>query len=79
MDIVGSEILNFIGGSIRWFFGTIFRLTFNKKKFTFHEYLYGPKNLNNDYNKMEHEFANKVIAFMFFFFLILLFAFFKII
>jgi hypothetical protein len=72
MDLFFSDMVNLIGGSIKWFFGTIFRLLFNLKKFTFHEYLYGPKNLNNDYNKMEHEFANKIIAFIFFFIVILL-------
>lgn len=50
-----------------------------KEKISYHEYLYGKEKINNDYNKLEHEFANKLIAFIFFFFLFLLFTFFKII
>jgi len=76
MDFFGNEILNYIGGSIRWFFGTIYSKLMKKEKFSYHEYLYGQEKINNDYNKLEHEFANKVIAFIFFFFLVLLFTFF---
>ncbi len=78
MDFFGIGILNFIGGSIRWFFGTIYRKLMKKENFSYHEYLYGKEKINDDYNKLEHEFANKVIAFMFFIFLILLFTLFKI-
>lgn len=78
MDLIGGEILNYIGGTIRWFFGTIHRKLIKKENFSYHEYLYGEDKLNNDHYKLEHELANKLIAFIFFFFLILLFAFFKI-
>lgn len=75
MDIIGGEILNFVGGSIRWFFGTIYSILFNKKRFTFNEYLYGENIKNNDYEKLEHSLANKVAAFIFFFVIIVLISF----
>lgn len=72
MHFFGSEILNFLGGSIRWFFGTIYSSLFNKKGFTYREYLYGENKLNDDYSKLEHEFANKAIALIFFFIIVLI-------
>ncbi len=78
MDFIGGEILNLIGGTIRWFFVSIYRKLTKKENFSYDEYLYGKEKINDDYNKLEHEFANKVIAFMFFIFSILLFTLFKI-
>lgn len=75
MHFFGSEILNFLGGLIRWFFGTIYSSIFNKKRFTFKEYLYGENKLNDDYSKLEHEFANKIIALIAFFIIVLFFKF----
>ncbi|MDO6622272.1 hypothetical protein Q4509_05315 [Oceanihabitans sp. 1_MG-2023] len=46
-EIIGETIfyliLNTIGGTIRWIYGSIWRSIFNKPKFSFKEYLYGPK------------------------------------
>lgn len=36
-------IFNFIGAVVRWIFGSIYRTLFQKPKFTFKEYLSGPK------------------------------------
>lgn len=41
--ILGGIIFNFIGASIRWIYGSVWRTLFNKLKFTFKEYLYGLK------------------------------------
>jgi membrane protein YqaA with SNARE-associated domain len=56
--------LNFLGGIIRYVFGTIWRTIFNKPKFTFKEYIYGPKS-DNYYDEMGHSFNNRMIALVF--------------
>ena len=65
--IIGS-ILNFIGGSIRWVYGTIWRTIFNKPKFKFREYIDGPD--DSKYFDMAHGFGN--IFFEVIFFLIII-------
>ena len=68
MDIIsiisGRFFLNYIGGTIRFFYGTIWRTIFNKPKFTYKEYINGPKR-KNYYDEMGHEFNNRIIAFIF--------------
>ena len=44
MRIIGAIIFNFIGGSGRYIYGTIWRILLNKKKYNFKEYLNGPNN-----------------------------------
>lgn len=56
--------LNFLGGIIRYIFGTIWRTIFDKPKFTFKEYIYGPES-DNYYDKMGHSFNNRIIALVF--------------
>lgn len=41
---IAGSILNFIGGSLRWMYGSVWRTIFNQPKFTFKEYLYRPNN-----------------------------------
>ncbi len=41
--ILLEVIFNFIGAVVRWIFGSIYRTLFKKPKFTFKEYLSGPK------------------------------------
>ena len=41
--ILLEVIFNFIGAVVRWTFGSLFRTLANKPKFTFKEYLNGPK------------------------------------
>ncbi len=60
--IFGGIILNFIGASIRWTYGSIWRTLFRKPKFTFKEYLYGPKNSRDYYDKNAHQLNNKLIG-----------------
>lgn len=70
--ISGKFFLNYIGGILRFIYGTIWRTIFNKPKFTFKEYIYGPKR-KNYYDKMGHEFNNQMIAFVFFAILVFIF------
>ena len=62
--ITGRFILNYIGGTLRFIYGTIWRTIFNKPKFSYKEYISGPKK-PNFYDKMGHEFNNRLIAFIF--------------
>jgi len=56
-----GRILNYIGGTMRWFYGNIWRTIFNKRKFTFNEYIYGPKT-SDYYDNMGHELNNRLIG-----------------
>lgn len=59
-----GQIANFLGGTLRWIYGSIWRTLFNRPKFTFKDYIYGPKN-GDHYDKHGHELNNKIIAFIF--------------
>ena len=41
---LGGIFFNFIGATVRWTYGTIWRTLAKKKKYSFSEYLHGPKN-----------------------------------
>lgn len=58
-----GNILNFIGGTLRYVYGNVWRTILNKKKFTFEEYIYGPKDSN--YYDSGHGFNNIIIAIVF--------------
>ena len=58
---IGGEILNFVGGTIRWIYGSLWRTIFKKPKFKFKEYISGPNNPDY-YDKFGHHFNNKIIA-----------------
>lgn len=60
--LFGGAIFNFIGASIRWAYGSIWRAIFNQPKFTFKEYLYGPNNSKDFFDKNAHILNNKIIA-----------------
>lgn len=62
--ITGRFLLNYIGGTLRYVYGTTWRTIFNKPKFTYKEYIYGPKK-KTYYNENGHEFNNRMIAFIF--------------
>jgi hypothetical protein len=68
MDIIsiitGRFFLNYIGGTIRFIYGTLWRTIFNKPKFNFQEYVNGPKK-RNYYDDTGHQFNNRMIAFIF--------------
>lgn len=57
-------IINVIGGSIRWVYGSIWRTLLKKDKFTYQEYIYGPKKSKNYYDKF-HTFNNGLVAIIF--------------
>ncbi|MBV7268081.1 hypothetical protein [Winogradskyella luteola] len=56
-EIIGGmivfTILNFIGGSIRWFFATTWKLIFNTPKHSFREYIY-----SSEEDILRHDGAN---------------------
>jgi len=57
---------NFIGACTRWVYGTIWRSLFKKPKYTFNEYLYGPKKSQDHFDIHGHQFNNRLIgAFVF--------------
>jgi len=62
---LGHIILNAIGGTARWVFGMIWRTLFNKNKYTYKEYLHGPKDPDY-YDTMGHGFNNRVIGLLVF-------------
>lgn len=66
----GRVFFNFIGAVIRWCYGSIWRTIFRKKKFSFKEYLYGPKE-SNYYDDMGHLLNNRIIGAIGFVFMII--------
>ncbi|MBG6188463.1 hypothetical protein [Flavobacterium sp. CAN_S2] len=62
--ITGRFLLNYIGGNIRFIYGTLWRTIFNKPKFTFKEYIKGPKK-SNHYDDFGHQFNNRIIEAIF--------------
>lgn len=65
--IVVGSVLNFLGGSLRWIYGTIWRTIANKPKFTFREYLYGPNEPKDWFDEKGHGLSNILVAFAFLF------------
>lgn len=62
---IGGLFFNFIGGCIRYIYGSIWRSIFGKKKYTFHEYLYGPDDSDEIEDSLGHEIVNRFIGFIF--------------
>jgi len=54
--------LNYIGASIRWIYGSVWSTIFKQQKYTYKEYLNGPENSNDFYDKHGHQFNNKIIG-----------------
>ena len=59
---MGGYILNFIGGFVRWIFGSLYRAMTNKPKFKFREYIYGPDKSDDWFDVTGHRFNNKWIG-----------------
>ena len=59
---IGGYIFNFFGAVVRWLYGTIWRTIANKRKYTFIEYLNGPKNSEDWFDKTGHTFVNRVLG-----------------
>ena len=70
-EIIGITIVvtffNFLGGSARWLFGSLWGLLTNKHNETFKEYLFGPKKSKNRTDKMDHSTANALLGAAIFF------------
>lgn len=58
-------IFNFIGACFRWIYGTTWRTLMNKPKFTFKEYLDGPKKSSDFFDEFSHGTNNVVIGIAF--------------
>ena len=71
MDFIGIAIVqvifNFIGATLRWTYGSIWRTLFKKPKFSFKEYLYGTKKSSDYYDDFAHNGNNVLIGAIFFF------------
>jgi len=67
-----GELFNFIGAVVRWIYGSIWRTIFQKPKFTFVEYLRGPKQSDDWFDQTGHTFVNRIIGFITLMLLILL-------
>ena len=63
-EIIGESIayliLNFVGGTLRWIYSSIWRTLFNKPKFKYSEYLKGPE--ESDYYDSVHGCFNIIIG-----------------
>ena len=54
-------VFNFLGASVRWLWGTLWRTIFNQPKFKWKEYLYGPDNPDY-YDTMGHGLVNIILG-----------------
>lgn len=59
---IGGELFNFIGAVTRWTYGTVWRTLYKRKKYSFKEYLRGPKDSEDWFDMTAHEFNNRVIG-----------------
>ena len=59
---IGGEIFNFFGALARWLYGTIWRTIARKKKYSFMEYLRGPKHSDGFYDDFGHELVNRFVG-----------------
>ena len=57
-------ILNSVGGTIRWVYGSIWRTIFKQPKYEYKEYLHGPKHSKDHWDQHQH-FTNGIIGFIF--------------
>lgn len=60
--ITGRFIFNYIGGTIRWIYGSIWRTIFNRPKFSYKEYINGPKNSKDHFDEFGHQYNNRLIG-----------------
>lgn len=69
MNLIVRYFFNYIGATTRWIYGFVLRLFVKKNKFTFNEYLHGPKNPDY-YDFMGHHLNNGIIGILTFVFVI---------
>jgi len=60
----GGIIFSFIGASFRWIVGSVWRTLLNRKKYTFSEYLNGPKDSDDQFDKLGSGLVNRVTGFV---------------
>jgi len=60
--MLGGIIFEYFGGIVRYIYGSIYRTLLNKKKYTFKEYLYGPKDSDDFFDNYGHGFVNRIIG-----------------
>ena len=65
--VILQIIFNFIGASIRWVYGTVWRTIAGKHRFTFNEYLNGPKKSSDFFDEYAHGTNNVIIGIVFLF------------
>lgn len=58
----GRIVANYVGATVRWIYGTIWRTIFKKKKYTYSEYVYGPNDSTDSFDEVGHQFNNKIIG-----------------
>ena len=58
-------ILNYIGGTVRWIYGSCWRLIFNKEKYCYDDYIHGPDKSSDHFDKYGHQFNNRFIGIVF--------------
>ena len=61
---LGFEIFNWIGGTVRWIFGTTWSKLLNKDQFTYLEYINGPKKGKGWFDDKGHGFVNIIVSFI---------------
>ncbi len=62
VEFIWDIILNFIGGSVRWIYGTIWRTIARQPKYKFHEYINGIKKSNDWFDETGHFFVNNIVG-----------------
>jgi len=65
--VILQIIFNFIGATIRWIYGTVWRTIAGKQRFTFKEYLNGSKKSSDFLEEYAHGTNNVIIGVVFFF------------
>lgn len=60
--MITGFILNIIGATARWIYGSIWRVLLNKDKFSYSDYINGIKDSDEYFNQTAHQFNNKVIG-----------------
>jgi hypothetical protein len=61
VDFIWQKVFNFIGGSIRWFLGTIWRSIAQKPKYQFRDYINGIQDSGDWFDK-SRRYWNSIIA-----------------
>ena len=74
IDVISDHLLNYVGGTVRYVFGTAYRIIFSMKTYTFRECLNGPNEKGLDYIPINssHKRSNAFVGLIFILFLILI-------